>query len=116
MRKAKNLKIRFLLSCQRKTAAGIGQTGLTYGGPFLAVSPGALGVKNAHGFVEAAVQLRPVGREAQRQGRRQLVQVVVGSESGADLPVKGVPHVDRVVPAAAGEAALAHSKERFKKK
>lgn len=67
-------------------------------------------MKDAHGFVEAAVQLRSVGREAKRQGRSQLVQVVVGSETGADLPVKSVPQVDRVVPAAACEAALAHRK------
>lgn len=72
-------------------------------------------MKHAHGFVEAAVQLRSVGREAQRHGRRELIQVVVGSETGTHLPVKGVPHVNRVVPAAAGEAALAHGKQQFKK-
>lgn len=68
-------------------------------------------MKDAHGFVEAAVQLRSVGREAQGEGGRQLVQVVVGSETGAQLPVKGVPQVDGVVPAAAGQAASVNSKQ-----
>lgn len=68
-------------------------------------------MENPHGFVEAAVQLRPVGREAQGEGGRQLVQVVVGSEAGVHLPVEGVPQVDGVVPAAAGEAASVNSKQ-----
>lgn len=38
-------------------------------------------------------------------GGRQLVQVVVGSETGAHLPVKGIPHVHGVVAAAAGQTA-----------
>lgn len=76
---------------------------LTHGRALLAVSSGSLGVEHPHRFLEAAVQLRPVRREAERVRRRQLVQVVVGPESGAHVAVEGVPHVDRVVPAAAGQ-------------
>lgn len=78
---------------------------LTYGGPLLTVSSGTLGVKNPHGFVEAAVELRSIRREAQGVGSRQLVQVVIGPESGSHLSVKCIPHVDWVVTATAGEAA-----------
>lgn len=37
-------------------------------------------------------------------GGRQLVQMVVGSKGGADVAMEGVPHVDWVVPTAAGNA------------
>lgn len=78
---------------------------LTYGGPLLTVPSGPLRVEDPHGFVEAAVQLRAVGREAKGVGGRQLIQVVVGSETGAYLPIKGIPHVHGVVAAAAGQTA-----------
>lgn len=93
-----------------KVLRPVKQTGLrrrspTYGGPLLAVPSGPIRVEDPHGLVEAAVQLRAVGREAKGVGGRQLVQVVVGSETGAHLPVKGIPHVHGVVAAAAGQTA-----------
>lgn len=75
---------------------------LTYGGPLLTVPSRSLRVKDPHSFVKAAVQLCSVGREAKRVGRCQLIQVVVGSETSTHLPIKGIPHVDWVVAAAAG--------------
>lgn len=75
---------------------------LTYGGPLLTVPSRSLRVKDPHSFVKAAVQLCSVGGEAKWVGCRQLIQVVVGSETGAHLPIKGIPHVDWVVTATAG--------------
>lgn len=76
---------------------------LTYGGPLLAVSSRTISVEDPDRFVKAAVELRSIGREAEGVGGCQLIQVIVGSETGSHLPVKCIPHVDWIVAATAGE-------------
>lgn len=75
---------------------------LTNGGPLLTVSSRTLSIKDAHRFVKAAVELCSIGWEAQGVGRRQLIQVVVGSETCPHLPVKRIPHVHWIITATAG--------------
>lgn len=75
----------------------------TYSGPLLAVSAGTIRVEDPNHFLKAAVELRSVRWKTERVSRRQLVQVVVGSEAGPHLTVERVPHVHGVVPAAAGQ-------------
>lgn len=75
---------------------------LTYGGPLLTVSSRAVSVEDPDSFVKATVELCSIRREAEGVGRCQLIQVIVGPETGSHFPVKCVPHVDWVVAATAG--------------
>lgn len=61
-------------------------------------------MEDPHDFIETAVELRAVRWETQGMGRRQFVQVVVGSKRCAEVPVERVPYVNRVVATTAGNA------------
>lgn len=89
---------------------------LTYGWTLLTVPSRAICVEHSHGLVEATVKLRTVGREAKGVGGRQLIQVIVGSETGAHLPVESIPHVHGVVAAAAGQTAEGVRGQTIKRK
>lgn len=75
---------------------------LTYSGPLLTVSSRAVSVEDPDSFVKATVELCSIGREAEGVGCCQLVQMIVGPETGSHFPIKCVPHMDWVVAATAG--------------